>query len=127
MNASKCCYTIFSGAGNRNKEKFEINLSDGKIPYEPNPKFLGVTFDENLNFRKHTNNLVMRARKRLNIIKIFSHKSWHLSHKTLIGIYNAIIGSIFTYSFFAVARIAKTNFESLQKVQNRAIRCIYRL
>ena len=127
MNAKKCCYTIFSGAGSKNKNKFELNLTDGLIPYNTNPVFLGITFDEFLNFGKHTDNLLKRARKRLNIIKIYSHKSWHLSHVTLKGIYNAIIGSIFTYSFFAVARIAKTNLDRLQRVQNRAIRSIYRL
>ena len=127
MNASKCCYTIFSRVGSRNKDKFEINLKDGKIPYNPNPVFLGITFDEFLNFKNHTELLERRARKRLNIIKIFSHKSWHLSHETLKSIYNALIGSIFTYSFFAISRIAKTNIERLQRVQNRAIRCIYRL
>ena len=104
-----------------------MNFNKSKIPYNPNPVFLGVTFDEFLNFRIHTDNLEKRARKRLNIIKIFSHKSWHLSQVTLKGIYNAIIGSIFTYSFFAVARIAKTNLDRIQRVQNRAIRSIYRL
>ena len=104
-----------------------MNLTDGLIPYNTNPVFLGITFDEFLNFGKHTDDLLRRARKRLNIIKIFSHKSWHLSNVTLKGIYNAIIGSIFTYSFFAVARIAKTNLDRLQRVQNRAIRSIYRL
>ena len=127
MNTSKCCYTIFSGAGSKNSDKFEMNFNKSKIPYNPNPVFLGVTFDEFLNFRIHTDNLEKRARKRLNIIKIFSHKSWHLSQVTLKGIYNAIIGSIFTYSFFAVARIAKTNLDRIQRVQNRAIRSIYRL
>ena len=71
--------------------------------------------------------LLKRARKRLNIIKIYGHKSWHLSHVTLKGIYNGIIGSIFTYFFFAVARIAKSNLDRLQRVQNRAIKSIYRL
>jgi ribonuclease P/MRP protein subunit RPP40 len=127
MNVKKCCYTIFSGAGSKNKERFEMNFCNGIIPYNPNPVFLGVTFDEFLNFRVHTDKLEKRARKRLNIIKIFSHRSWHLSYETLKGIYNAIIGSIFTYSFFAVARIAKTNIDRLQRVQNRAIRSIYRL
>ena len=127
MNSKKCCYTIFSGAGSKNKDKFDLNLTDGVIRYNKNPVFLGVTFDEFLNFGKHTDNLLKRVRKRLNIIKIFSHKSWHLSPVTLKGIYNAIIGSIFTYSFFAVARIAKTNLDRLQRVQNRAIRSIYRL
>ncbi len=127
MNSKKCCYTIFSGAGSKNKDKFDLNLTDGLIPYNKNPVFLGVSFDEFLNFGRHTDGLLKRARKRLNIIKIFSHKSWHLSHVTLKGIYNAIIGSIFTYTFFAVARIAKTNLDRLQRVQNRAIRSIYRL
>ena len=127
MNVKKCCYTIFSGAGSKNRDKFDLKFSDGAISYNTNPVFLGVTFDEFLNFGKHTDNLLRRARKRLNIIKIYSHKSWHLSHVTLKGIYNAIIGSIFTYSFFAVARIAKTNLDRLQRVQNRAIMSIYRL
>ena len=68
-----------------------------------------------------------RARKRLNLIKIFSHKSWRLGHETLKSIYGALIGSIFTFSFFTVARIAATNMERLQRVQNKAIRSIYRL
>jgi len=40
---------------------------------------------------------------------------------------NAPICSLFVYSFFSIARIAKTNIDRLQKVQNRAIRSIYRL
>jgi hypothetical protein len=38
-----------------------------------------------------------------------------------------LIGSLFVYSFFSVARIAVTNLERLQRVQNRAIRSINRL
>ena len=127
MNASKCCYAIFSSSGNRSNIKFLCKLKDGLIPYNPNPLFLGITFDEYLNFKSHTDGLRQRAMKRLNIIKIFSHKSWKLSHVTLKCIYSALIGSIFTYSFFSVARIASSNLERLQRVQNRALRCIYRL
>jgi hypothetical protein len=105
--------------------RFELYINQGRIPYDPNPVFLGITFDEFLNFRVHTE--AIRARKILNIIKIFSHKSWKLSDETLKGIYNALIGSLYVYSFFSVARIAETNLDRLQKVQNRAIRSIYRL
>ena len=99
MNAKKCMYTIFSGAGSKNRDKFELNLTDGVIPYNPNPMFFGITCDEGPNFKTHTENLLKRAHKRLNIIKIFSHKSWNLSHVTLKGIYNAIIGSILHIHF----------------------------
>jgi hypothetical protein len=80
MNASKCNYTIFSGNGSRNQTRFELFLNKCKISYDPNHVFLGIIFDEFLNFRVHTEGLAIRARKRLNIIKIFSHKSCNLSH-----------------------------------------------
>ena len=62
------------------------------------------------NFKCHTVNLETRARKRH--YQNFSHKSWHLSHETLKGIYGALI---------------KYNLKRPQKVQNRALRSIYRL
>ncbi len=127
MNSSKFSYTIFSNLGSKNKFRFNFKLNDGIIPYDNYPVFLGITFDEFLNFNRHMENLESRARKRLNLIKIFSHKSWHLSHETLKGIYGALISSLFTYSFFTIARIAKTNLERLQRIQNRALRSIYRL
>ena len=77
-------------------------------------------------FQSLYNNLV-RARKRQNIIKISSHKSWQLSHQTLKGMHNALIRSTFSYYFFSLARIAESNLNRLQRFQNRAIRSIYRL
>ena len=100
MNASKCCYTIFSNVGTREKVGFILSLSDGTIPYNPNPIFLGVTFDEHLTFKNHIGTLMLRAFKRLNIIKILCHRSWSLTKETLKGIYNSLVGSIFVYSFF---------------------------
>ena len=126
MNASKCCYTIFSRAG-RGKVELDFRLSGEPILYNPNPIFLGITFDERLNFNAHYDNLRVRALKRLNIIKIFSHKSWHLNSATLTSIYRALIGSIFDYSFFSIACISETKLNRVQAVQNRAIRCIHRL
>ena len=60
-----------------------------------NPKFLGITFDESL--KVHTENLLKRAPKRLNTIKILIHRSCHLSHVSLKDIYSAIIGSLFIF------------------------------
>jgi hypothetical protein len=127
MNASKCCYTIFSGGG-RGKVSLDLKLFGELIPYNPNPLFLGVTFDEYLCFNKHFQNLRVRALKRLNVIKIFSHSSWHLNKATLTNIFRALIGSLFDYSFFSVACIdCWDNLKLVQTVQNRAIRIIYKL
>ena len=43
---------------------------------------------------------------------------------TLTNIYSVLIGY---YSFFSVTCVSDTNLERVQKVQNRALSCIYRL
>ena len=124
MNINKCCYTIFARKG---RKELALFLKGERIPYNPNTVFFGITFDEHLNFGDHFSKLKGRALKRLNIIKIFSHRSWQISKKTLINIYKALIGSIFDYSFFTIASVANSNLNLIQTVQNRAIRCIYKL
>ena len=123
MNPSKCCYTIFSKNG-RGSVVYDLIINGGKFPYNPYPVFLGITFDEKLNFSSHYTNMRVRALKRLNILKIFSHKSWRLNHSTLIVLYRALIGSIFDYSYFTVANVSKSTLDLVQKVQNRSIRLI---
>ena len=61
------------------------------------------------------------------MIRIFSHSSWHLSKKTLIDLYKTLVGSIFDYSFFTISSVSESSLKMIQTVQNRAIRCIYRL
>ena len=126
MNAKKCCYTIFSG-GRKSGMRLDIRINDDPIPYNPNPIFLGVTFDEQLCFNAHYANLRTRALKCLNIIKQFSHSSWRMDIDTLINIYRALISSVFDYSFFSVTSPSDTSLGLVQRVQNRAIRCIFRL
>ena len=79
-----------------------------------------------INFVAHFENLQSRALKRLNLIKIFSHKSWKLCKWTLKSIYRSLVGSIFEYSFFCVANISAQTIFRAQSIQNRAIRCIYK-
>jgi hypothetical protein len=107
--------------------EFDLHINWGRIPYNPELLFLGVKFDERLCFATHFANLRSRALKRLNIIKIFSHGSWHLNCTTLTNLYRALIGSIFDYSFFTGVCVSDTNLNRIQTVQNRAIRTIYRL
>ena len=87
---------------------------------------MGITFDEYLFFNSHYANIESRTLKRLNILKIFSHSSWHLSSQTLKYIYTALVGSIFNYSYFTVANVSSTNLNRLQSLQDRATRLIFK-
>ena len=126
MAPDKCCYLIFSGNPSKNMN-LELNFFGKKIPHSDSPIFLGIKFDENLCFNSQVEFIRSRCEDRLNIIKILSHKSWKLSHKTLVRIYNALIGSIIDYSFFTLSLMAPTNLQKLQVLQNISIKSIYRL
>jgi len=124
MNTSKCNYIVFTKGKSK---KLKLIFNNQLIPFCENPKFLGVVFDKTLNFSRHYENLRMRALKRLNMIKIFSHRSWGLNTRTLKCIYTALVGSLFDYSFFSVANVSKSTLQKLQVIQNSAFRRIHHL
>ena len=59
-------------------------------------------------------------------MKILSHKSWLLNEKTLIQIYNVLIRSIIDYSAILSPIISATNLNTLQIIQNNALRIIFK-
>jgi len=124
MSATKCCYTVFTNGG-RN-ERYNFKLFGDQIPYEKNPVFLGVKFDEGLNFGTNIDRIREKCINRLNVIKIISHKSWGLDINTLIATYYALIRSVLDYLAFGFNRISKSNLDRLQVVQNRAICSIFK-
>ena len=50
MNAKKCLYIIFT-KGTRKGLEFDFQLNGESILYNPNPIFLGITFDERVCFK----------------------------------------------------------------------------
>lgn len=125
MAPEKCSYTIFSGNSSKN-QPLNIKIFKKTIPYDKNPVFLGITFDESLCFNAHVNFVRSRCADRINILKVLSHKSWKLNPHTLVTIYKSLIGSIIDYSFFTPILISATNFSRIQTIQNVSIKSIYK-
>lgn len=126
MSPNKCSYIIFCNSNN-NTNSLSLKLSRGIIPKDNNPRFLGITFDKTICFKEISELIKKRSIERLNIIKIVSHKSWKLSHKTLVNLYKTLLRSILDYSFFTISQISITILNFLQAIQNQAIRLIYKL
>ena len=61
-------------------------MYDQKLEYNPNPTFLGITFDQRLTFQKHVDTIRKKCTNRLNCLKIISNKSWGLKKNTLTPI-----------------------------------------
>ena len=56
------------------------------LKYKQNTKFLGVCLNTKLNWRLHIENLITKARKRLNLLDIVSSQPWCKDTKTLQSI-----------------------------------------
>ena len=125
MSAHKCQHIIFSN-GNNSIRDLKLELFGEPIPYEAHPRFLGVTFDRGLTFDEQIKSIKEKCIKRLNIIRIISHKSWRLNKKTLLATYFALVRSIVDYNAFFINVIANNKIDTLQSIQNQAIRSIFK-
>ena len=87
-------------------------------------KFLGVEIDDSLSFKEHIQALTQRAEKRLNILRILAWGG--TDPKTLIRLYKVYIRSIFEYGSVSFLHCPDATLETMQKIQNRAIRiCLH--
>lgn len=124
MAPHKCNYLVFNNRNEDLSNELNLKLNDIKLKYDNNPTFLGIRFDNHLTFKNQIEYLKKTCIQRLNIIKIYSHKSWQLTIKTQIQIYNVLIRSIIEYSAILAPVISKTNNNLLQIIQNNALRII---
>ena len=67
------------------------------IQYKKTIKFLGITFDEKLNFKEHILNLISRCRKRLNLMKALRGQSWGANPTILLYTYKVFIRPLLEY------------------------------
>jgi hypothetical protein len=60
-------------------------------------------------------------------LKILAHKSWNLTKDTLKQVYFALVRSVLEYSSLILAKICKSSFLKIQRIQNCAIKVIHKL
>jgi ribonuclease HI len=97
-----------------------LKLNGLNINYSQCVKFLGVTLTSKLNWRKHIDMILNKARKRLNLLKIVSTQSWSQNTKTLIHLTDAIVRSTLTYGQEVYFSAAKYLLHKLQSIDSRA-------
>ena len=124
LATNKCSYLVFSNGNQNESEKLNLKINNVKLRADNNPTFLGIRFDNHLTFKNQINYLKETCVQRLNIIKILSHKSWCLTKDTLVQVYNVLIRSVLEYSAILAPAISNTNLNTLQVIQNNALRII---
>ena len=121
INKEKTIATIFS---NKNSiERPTLKIKDHQIVTECKFKFLGFTFDKNLTWKYHIEDLIDKSSQILNIMKSFHGLAWGANNKTLLTIYKSLLRSRIDYGCFILEDACKTNLKKLDTLQYKAL-CI---
>ena len=97
------------------------------LKYEKSCKFLGVTFDSNHSFTDHINDIVTRAKKRLNLLKALRGQSWGASPQTIIYSYRTYVRPLLEYSCILFSHTNNELLKKIQAVETQAIKIAFRL
>ena len=123
INTSKTkCMVISTAKGDRDWDP-KVTADGDKIKTAQVYPFLGVKVENDLWFKMHINAAVDKGKKRVNIIKCMSNKSWGNALEMQIQLYHQYVRSALGYASPSwSAWISKTDRERLQRVQNDALR-----
>ena len=129
VSLGKCSTTLFSPWNKDFKQKPSIKINNTTLVVMKNPKILGVTFDNGLNWGAHISDASSKARNRFNILKALSGTNWGLHKETIVNSYKAFVRPVLNYAcpvwdpFAADTHIEKLGPKHwVQRVQNFALR-----
>ena len=123
VNADKTKALIISTSSKDNNWNAELKAQDTPIDVTDKYKFLGVTIDNQLRFTDHTNRLIRKNKKRVNILKCMTWKTWGNSLETQRKLYLQYVRSCLEYGSSSWSPwIPNTKKKKLETVQNEALR-----
>ena len=124
VNTTKTVYCIFSTSSKISKSTPSITFNGQQLKKEDNPTYLGITFDRRLTLNDHMDRIKRKAKSRLHLVKRLASTSWGADKDTLRQLYLGYVRSTMEYSLALQAISSKSNQQSLDKVQNNALRFI---
>ena len=90
-------------------------------------KFLGITFDSQLSFKKQFEDILDRCNTRYHRLRLLVNKKWGPSLATIIQIYKQCIRPSFEYGSLSTITASDYIISKIQQLQNKFIRLALRL
>ena len=85
-------------------------------------KFLGITFDSQLSFKKHFEDVLDRCNTRYHCLRLLANKNWGPSPSTFIQNYKQYVRPIFEYGSLSKITASDYIISKIQQLQNKFIR-----
>ena len=118
---------IFSRSALARKTELNLKLYGETLKIYPQVKFLGITFDSQLNFKKHFEDILDHCNTRYHRLRLLVNKKWGPSPATLIQIYKQCVRPIFEYGSVSTITTSDNIISKIQRLQNKFIRLALRL
>ena len=123
LNSDKTNFMIIKPPRKAYKEKIQIKVHDMEIRETNSIKYLGVIFDNKLNFHDHIKYIETKLISTINML-ICSRQIFNYKAKMLI--YNSKFRPYIEYcSLIFMDKLTKTQIQKLQKLQKKALRLIF--
>ena len=108
----------------KSKPNLTFKLYDSDLENVKDFKFLGVTFDSRLKWDSHIDNIIVRCKKKLNLLKMTMGTAWGPDTKTAMIFYRALIRSVIDYGSELYGTASSTTLSKLSSIQYKSLRLI---
>ena len=109
-----------------NKRKFHpdptLTIYHSQIPVVSQIKFLGIIFDNKLNFKAHIDYICQKCEKAMNLLKVVSKMDWGADRNILMRRYCAFVHSRMEYGCAVFSSAHKSYLKKLESIQNQGLR-----
>ena len=122
INREKTKATLFSLSTKLQVAK--LTLGDTPLKLEDQQTYLGVTLDKRLTWKQHIVAAEAKARRKLNIMRKLAGTHWGANEKILKTVYQGTVRPHLEYGSSSWMTAAKSHQQTLDKVQNQALRII---
>ena len=120
LSSSKSAAVLFTRKHKVPNVCLKIN---GHIPPVKNDfKYLGIIFQTNGTYNKHTKYVVNKRRKRINLLRAVKGTNWGAAKAPMLSLYWALIRSITDYDMEVYFTSTNVNKLEIEKIQNEALR-----
>ena len=127
LNPTKTKVIIFFRSILARKTELNLKLYGEKLKLYSQVKFLGITFDSQLNFKETFEDILVRCNTRYHHLRLPVSKKWGPSPATIIQIYKQCIRPILEYSFLSTITALVHIISKIQRLQNKFIWLALRL
>ncbi|KAL5263755.1 hypothetical protein ACHWQZ_G004972 [Mnemiopsis leidyi] len=125
INVEKSEITFFSNDPHEAKWKPNVHALEKEVPYNPNPKFLGVHLDRTLSFANHVKYVTDKVKSRNRMLASLSTKQWGWKKRPMKRVFTTMQRSVMDYAAAAWQPwLSKSQFQKLETAQNSALRII---